>query len=34
VCGSNGFVETASELLLGVGMEPSAVRTERYGDAL
>jgi ferredoxin-NADP reductase len=34
VCGSNGFVETASELLLDVGMEPGAVRTERYGDAL
>jgi ferredoxin-NADP reductase len=33
VCGSNGFVETASELLLDVGMDPSIIRTERYGDA-
>jgi ferredoxin-NADP reductase len=33
VCGSNGFVETASELLLGVGVAPGAIRTERYGDA-
>jgi ferredoxin-NADP reductase len=33
VCGSNGFVETASQLLLGVGVEPAVIRTERYGDA-
>ena len=33
VCGSNGFAETASGLLLEVGMSPAAVRTERYGDA-
>jgi ferredoxin-NADP reductase len=33
VCGSNGFVETASGLLLEVGMDPESVRTERYGDA-
>jgi ferredoxin-NADP reductase len=33
VCGSNGFVEAASELLLEVGMDPGSVRTERYGDA-
>ena len=33
VCGSNGFVETAGDLLLEVGMEPGAIRTERYGDA-
>ena len=31
VCGSNGFVETASDLLLEVGMAPGAIRTERYG---
>jgi ferredoxin-NADP reductase len=31
VCGSNGFVETASSLLLQLGMEPSAIRTERFG---
>jgi ferredoxin-NADP reductase len=33
VCGSNGFVETASQLLLEVGMAPGVIRTERYGDA-
>jgi ferredoxin-NADP reductase len=33
VCGSNGFVETAAQLLLEVGMAPGAIRTERYGDA-
>jgi ferredoxin-NADP reductase len=31
VCGSNGFVETASELLLTTGFEPRRVRTERFG---
>jgi ferredoxin-NADP reductase len=31
VCGSNGFVETASELLLDLGMEPGVIRTERFG---
>ena len=31
VCGSNGFVETASGLLLDLGMEPRAIRTERFG---
>jgi ferredoxin-NADP reductase len=31
VCGSNGFVETASELLLELGMEPGTIRTERFG---
>jgi ferredoxin-NADP reductase len=33
VCGSNGFVEAAAQLLLEVGMAPSVIRTERYGDA-
>jgi ferredoxin-NADP reductase len=33
VCGSNGFVESASDLLLEVGMNPATIRTERYGDA-
>jgi ferredoxin-NADP reductase len=33
VCGSNGFVETASQLLLDVGVPPAVIRTERYGDA-
>jgi ferredoxin-NADP reductase len=31
VCGSNGFVETAGGLLLDLGMQPGAVRTERFG---
>ena len=31
VCGSNGFVESASQLLLAAGFEPRRVRTERFG---
>ncbi len=31
VCGSTGFVETASDILLDLGMEPTAIRTERFG---
>jgi len=31
VCGSNGFVETASSLLLELGMEANVIRTERFG---
>jgi ferredoxin-NADP reductase len=31
VCGSNGFVETASSLLLELGMDPGSIRTERFG---
>jgi ferredoxin-NADP reductase len=31
ICGSNGFVETASELVLDAGFEPGQVRTERFG---
>ena len=31
VCGSNGFVESASELLLDAGFEARQVRTERFG---
>jgi ferredoxin-NADP reductase len=31
VCGSNGFVEAASSLLLDAGYEPTAIRTERFG---
>jgi ferredoxin-NADP reductase len=31
VCGSNGFVETASQLLLEEGFESQAIRTERFG---
>jgi ferredoxin-NADP reductase len=32
VCGSNGFVEAASDLLLEVGVKAGSIRTERYGD--
>ena len=31
VCGSNGFVEAASGLLLEVGLEARRIRTERFG---
>ena len=31
VCGSNGFVETGSQLLLQAGFDPQQVRTERFG---
>jgi ferredoxin-NADP reductase len=31
VCGSNGFVEAASRLLLEAGFEPERIRTERFG---
>jgi ferredoxin-NADP reductase len=31
VCGSNGFVETASSLLLELGMDAGSIRTERFG---
>jgi ferredoxin-NADP reductase len=30
-CGSNGFVEAASQLLLGAGFGPEQIRTERFG---
>jgi ferredoxin-NADP reductase len=31
ICGSNPFVEAASNLLLGAGFQPQQVRTERFG---
>jgi ferredoxin-NADP reductase len=31
VCGSNGFVEAASTLLLEAGLRPEWIRTERFG---
>jgi ferredoxin-NADP reductase len=34
VCGSNGFVETGSDLLLELGMHPESIRTERFGATL
>jgi ferredoxin-NADP reductase len=33
VCGSNGFVESATRLLLAAGFEPSRIRTERFGPS-
>ena len=31
LCGSNGFVEAASQLLLEAGLPPQQIRTERFG---
>jgi ferredoxin-NADP reductase len=31
VCGSDGFVEAASQLLIEAGFQPEAIRTERFG---
>jgi ferredoxin-NADP reductase len=31
ICGSNGFVEAASALALGAGVDPRMIRTERFG---
>jgi len=31
VCGANAFVETAADALLGLGVPPAIIRTERYG---
>jgi ferredoxin-NADP reductase len=31
ICGSNGFVETAAQLLLEAGFDPASIRTERFG---
>jgi ferredoxin-NADP reductase len=31
VCGSNGFVETGTQLLLDAGFDPQQIRTERFG---
>ncbi len=33
VCGSNGFVETAAQLLLEIGFPPERIRTERFGPS-
>ena len=30
-CGANAFVETAADALLGLGIPPATIRTERYG---
>jgi ferredoxin-NADP reductase len=31
VCGPTGFVEAAADLLVGLGHDPTAIRTERFG---
>jgi ferredoxin-NADP reductase len=31
LCGTDGFVEAASQLLLGAGVPPQQIRTERFG---
>jgi ferredoxin-NADP reductase len=31
ICGPNGFVETAAELLVDLGHQPDRIRTERFG---
>jgi ferredoxin-NADP reductase len=33
VCGTNGFVESAVELVLAEGVDPRRVRTERFGPS-
>jgi len=33
VCGTNGFVETATDLLMEYGYEPARIRTERFGPS-
>ncbi len=32
ICGSNPFVSIASEAMIGAGVEPGSIRTERYGQ--
>ncbi len=31
VCGSNGFVEAAAELVMAAGFSPAQIKTERFG---
>ena len=33
VCGSNGFVETGAQLLIGAGFAAERIRTERFGPS-
>jgi ferredoxin-NADP reductase len=33
LCGPNGFVEAAADLLLDLGHDPARIRTERFGPA-
>jgi ferredoxin-NADP reductase len=31
VCGPTGFVETVASILIGLGHDPGAIKTERFG---
>jgi ferredoxin-NADP reductase len=31
VCGPTGFVEAVADLLVGLGLDPARVKTERFG---
>ncbi|MEW2482866.1 ferredoxin reductase [Mycobacterium sp. NPDC049093] len=33
VCGPNGFVESVTSMLIGLGHSPSTIRTERFGPS-
>jgi ferredoxin-NADP reductase len=33
VCGSTGFAEAASQLLVEMGMPPASIRVERFGPS-
>jgi ferredoxin-NADP reductase len=33
ICGSAGFAESASELLMSLGVPPGVVRVERFGPS-
>ena len=33
VCGPTGFVEHVAELLVGLGHDPHAIKTERFGPS-
>ena len=33
VCGSNGFVESGAQLLMGAGFPAEQIRTERFGPS-
>jgi ferredoxin-NADP reductase len=33
ICGPTGFVESAAELLVGLGHDPASIRTERFGPS-
>jgi ferredoxin-NADP reductase len=33
ICGPTGFVETVAQMLLGMGTDPAAIKTERFGPS-